>query len=172
MHTIQRTLKNLFLLFGLLVGGMTFAQEQLTLDNYKATMDGWLVDFEKAHERSVKEGKPIMANFTGSDWCGWCIRLKKEVFETKEFKKWAEKNVILLELDYPRKMQLPMQIQEQNKGLAQAFQVSGFPTIWVFNVDHNSETNENSIAPIAKSGYVRGGPDAWISDMQNKMAGQ
>lgn len=165
------TYKHIILFVAILMSGGVFSQKALTLDNYEATMEGWMVDFEKAYQRSVEEGKPIMANFTGSDWCGWCIRLKKEVFDTKEFKRWADKNVILLELDYPRKMQLPPQIQEQNKGLAQAFQVSGFPTIWVFNVDRDGESQKNSIDPLAKSGYVRGGASAWITDIENKMAG-
>ena len=57
---------------------------------------GWIVSLDEAVALSEKTGKPIMANFTGSDWCGWCIRLKAEVFDTPEFKDWASDNVILL----------------------------------------------------------------------------
>src|SRR5690625_3288672 len=61
------------------------AQEEYSADN-----EGWMVDIEKAHEESVRTGKPIMANFTGSDWCGWCKRLTASVFSKQEFKDWAE----------------------------------------------------------------------------------
>src|SRR5690625_2238264 len=79
--------------------------------------EGWMVDIEKAHEESVRTGKPIMANFTGSDWCGWCKRLTASVFSKQEFKDWAEDNVVLLELDFPRRMKLPEEIQQQNHSL-------------------------------------------------------
>ncbi|PIQ15370.1 MAG: thioredoxin, partial [Flavobacteriales bacterium CG18_big_fil_WC_8_21_14_2_50_32_9] len=83
-------------------------------------MDGWEVDVNKAYEISKKTGKPILANFTGSDWCGWCIKLKNEVFIKDEFKTWAKDNVVLLELDFPRRFQLPEEIKQQNYGLQQA----------------------------------------------------
>ena len=68
--------------------------------NSYSQKEGWLTGFPDVFEKSIKENKPIMANFTGSDWCGWCIRLDKAVFQTEEFKKWAKENVILLELDF------------------------------------------------------------------------
>ena len=58
---------------------------QTAEQKYKASMDGWEVNLETAQAISVKTGKPILANFTGTDWCGWCIRLKKEVFVKNEF---------------------------------------------------------------------------------------
>ena len=58
---------------------------QTAESEYKASMDGWEVNLEIAQAISVKTGKPILANFTGTDWCGWCIRLKKEVFVKDEF---------------------------------------------------------------------------------------
>ena len=62
-----------------------------------SAQDGkWLDSFDEAIKESKKTGKPILANFTGSDWCGWCIRLDKEVFSKSEFKEWADKNVVLL----------------------------------------------------------------------------
>ncbi len=169
-------MKVLFVLFfGLLTTFSVTAQDVAEVKpekEYKATMDGWLVDIDEAYERSVKEGKPILANFTGSDWCGWCIRLKSEVFTTKEFKKWAKANVILLELDFPRRFKLPENIQQQNQGLAQAFSVSGYPTVWIFNLEVDPEANKSNIVPLARSGYVKGGPEAWIADIKAKLAQQ
>lgn len=123
--------------------------------DYKAHAKGWEVDINKAYEISKKTGKPIMANFTGSDWCGWCKKLKAEVFDTPEFKAWAAKNVVLVELDFPRRFQLPEAIKQQNYGLAQAFKVSGYPTIWVFNLTKDAEGKFN-IEAMGKTGYVKG----------------
>ena len=59
-----------------------------------------------------------MLFFTGSDWCGWCIRLQKEVFFKPEFKKWANKNVVLVELDFPKRTKLDEKTLRQNRKLA------------------------------------------------------
>ena len=76
-------------------------------ENYKAGNEGWLVNLDEAYNLSKKTGKPIMANFTGSDWCGWCKRLSAAVFQKPEFKQWADENVVLLELDFPRRKKIP-----------------------------------------------------------------
>ena len=83
--------------------------------------EGWLINYEEVYQKSIKENKPIMANFTGSDWCGWCKKLKKAVFDTGVFKDWAEKNVILFELDYPRRTSQKPEIKKQNQELQQTF---------------------------------------------------
>lgn len=149
------------------------APKQATKENYKAHAAGWLVDINEAYAISKKTGKPIMANFTGSDWCGWCKKLKREVFDTPEFKEWAEKNVVLVELDFPRRFQLPEEIKQQNYGLQQAFKVTGYPTIWVFNLGKDSE-GKYTIDALGKTGYVRGVPaftggvDAMIKQYKEK----
>ena len=103
-------------------------------DTYKSDKAGWLVDLDEAYALSVKEKKPIMANFTGSDWCGWCKRLDAAVFVKPEFQAWAKKNVVLLELDFPRGKQIPQKNREQNAAMQNALQVSGYPTVWVINL--------------------------------------
>ena len=115
---------------------------------------GWIVNLEEAYAESKKSGKPIMANFTGSDWCGWCKRLTKSVFVHKEFKDWADENVVLLELDFPRRKQLPADLAEQNKGLQQAFRITGYPTIWVFYLDKD-DNGQFNIDPLGKTGYTK-----------------
>lgn len=143
----------------------SFAQEKA----YKASMDGWLVDLNEAYNLSEKTGLPIMANFTGTDWCGWCIRLKNSVFLTDEFKKWAKKNVILLELDFPRRFKLPDNIAQQNASLQQAFQVRGYPTIWVFKMDFDPKTKNTNIQAMAKAGYM-GTPAEFINSIETQIA--
>ena len=96
-----------------------------------------------------------MANFTGSDWCGWCKRLSAAVFVKPEFKKWADDNVVLLELDFPRRKKLPDEIMQQNAGLQRAFKVRGYPTIWVFDLDKDPQTQQYSIHALGKTGYTK-----------------
>ena len=99
--------------------------------------NGWLIDYEAVYQKSIKEDKPIMANFTGSDWCGWCKKLKKAVFDTKIFQDWAAENVVLFELDYPRRTPQNAEIKKQNQELQQTFRqfVRGYPTILLFKID-------------------------------------
>jgi len=130
-------------------------KKTVTEQDYKAHAAGWMVDLNKAYDESKRTGKPILANFTGTDWCGWCIKLKREVFDKPEFKAWAKKNVILMEIDFPRRFVLPQKYREQNAGLQQAFKVTGYPTIWVFNLTKDAEGKFN-IAALGKTGYVSG----------------
>lgn len=135
------------LLSFLFLATLAIGQEEYTAEN-----EGWLVSLEEAYELSKETGKPIMANFTGSDWCGWCRKLTADVFSKPGFKDWADDNVILLELDFPRRKQLPSAIRQQNSSLQQAFKVRGFPTIWVFNLD--KEGKQYSIEALGKTGYT------------------
>ena len=132
----------------LLAATFTFAQ-----DSYTAEQEGWLVSLEEAYQESQKTGKPIMANFTGSDWCGWCKKLSAAVFVKPEFKEWAAENVVLLELDFPRRKQLPEEIREQNYSLQKSFGVRGYPTIWVFNLEKDKKSGQFSIEALGKTGY-------------------
>ena len=165
MNTLKIPLLSiLIVLLNLNSSGQSAPQE------YKASMSGWEVNLEKAQALSVKTGKPILANFTGTDWCGWCIKLKKEVFVKPEFIKWANDNFVLLELDFPKRFMLPVNIKEQNQQLAQAFGVRGYPTIWAFTMSNNAETGKSEIKGLATTGYAAGGPKGWIKDFEGKLA--
>lgn len=134
----------------------------LTMENYKAHQEGWLVSLEDAYNESKERNVPILANFTGTDWCGWCIKLANEVFKHQEFKDWAKKNVVLLELDFPKRKKLPQQIAEQNVSLQRALGVAGYPTLFLFTVEKGEQANQVNINTLGKLGYVAGGPSAWI----------
>lgn len=112
----------------------------------------WYTDINQAYDVSSKTHKPIFGFFTGSDWCGWCHKLEADVFSKDEFKKWAAKNVILLELDFPRRKQLPEALVKQNNSLQQFFKVQGYPTIWLFNMERNA-SNQFNIYPMGSLGY-------------------
>jgi protein disulfide-isomerase len=113
----------------------------------------WYDDIQKANEESLKTKRPIFAFFTGSDWCGWCHRLQANVFNKNGFMTWAKKNVVLLELDFPRNKKLPDNIVEQNSGLQQFFQVGGYPTIWIFNMEKDAKTGKFNITPFGSLSY-------------------
>ncbi|HKR04947.1 MAG TPA: thioredoxin family protein [Bacteroidia bacterium] len=135
----------------LLVGGSWAAEAQELV---------WNNNMEKAIELSNKTKKPLMLFFTGSDWCGWCKRLQSEVFQKPEFAAWAKKNVVLVELDFPRRTPLTPELQTQNSQLQQFFGIQGFPTIWFVNASKND--GKTSFEKLGNTGYVAGGPTAWL----------
>ena len=132
----------------------------------------WETDMMTAVNDAVKSDRPVLLFFTGSDWCGWCKRLQREVFFTPEFEKWADENVVLMELDFPRRTPISQELREQNGQLQQMFGVRGYPTIWFVNPTVNSETNQVNFARIGKTGYVAGGPSAWIGTADKILAQQ
>lgn len=113
----------------------------------------WQTNVFKASELATAQNKTIFAFFTGSDWCGWCIRLQNNVFSKKEFIQWANKNVVLLELDFPRGKQLAPELAQQNNELKQAFQIQGYPTIWLFNLQKDNVTNKVNVSAYGSLGY-------------------
>ncbi len=116
----------------------------------------WHTSLMKADELSRKTKKPIFAFFTGSDWCGWCIKLQNDVFAKPEFIEWAKKNVILLELDFPRRKQLSPELQQQNNSMQQAFNVSGYPTVWIFTTNKNNKDKKFTMDTYGSTGYPVG----------------
>lgn len=121
----------------------------------------WQTDVNKAIAMSNKTKKPMLLFFTGSDWCGWCIRLQNEVLKKPEFAKWANDNVILVELDYPRRAPQTDEIKKQNAELQQAFGIQGYPTIWF--ATGKQKDGKPSFTGIGNTGYVAGGPAAWLA---------
>ena len=117
----------------------------------------WLTSLDEAKAAAKKDGKPILIDFTGSDWCGWCVKLRKEVFDTPEFNAWAAKNVVLCEIDFPRKKSQDDATKAANNELMKKYGVKGFPTI-VFTTAEGTE--------IGRSGYKPGGPKGWTESAE------
>lgn len=122
----------------------------------------WHTDLNKAIEVSNKESKPLFLFFTGSDWCGWCIRLQKEVFNTPEFTAWAKEKVVLVELDFPRRTPQAEALKLQNNQLQQLLAVQGYPTVW-FVTPTVTATGKTNLVQLGSTGYVAGGPNNWIA---------
>jgi thioredoxin-related protein len=133
----------------------------LTVSTFAAG-DLWVTDFEKAKQTAAKEGKDLLMDFTGSDWCGWCIKLRKEVFDLDAFKTAGPKNFVLVELDFPQnKSKLSKETQEQNAKLQQQFGIRGYPTIILADAQGR---------PYAQTGYQEGGPDNYLKHLEELRA--
>lgn len=127
----------------------------------KASKSAMMTDFSAAQSIAKSKNLPIMLVFSGSDWCGWCIKLDREVFSTPVFKKWADKNIVSVLIDSPRKIQLPPELKKQNAELKAKYGVRGFPTVYIVNADGKV---------IGKTGYVKGGPKKYIANLQKIIA--
>lgn len=92
---------------------------------------GWLTDYKQAQREAKNKKKLLLLEFTGSDWCGPCIYFKRNVLSKPEFKEYASKNLVLVEVDFPQGKQLSATLKEQNEQLGMRYQVEGFPTVVV-----------------------------------------
>lgn len=132
---------------------LTEANRRAQKKTAQSNSGGWLTDFEAASELAKAQNKKLLLNFTGSDWCGWCVKLENEVFSRPEFQQFAQKNYILVKLDFPKKKKLSASLKRQNKALANKYQVKGFPSIIVLTPSGKFYT---------RGGYVKGGPNAFL----------
>lgn len=119
--------------------------------------EGWTTDLLGAIRESEETGKDVLMNFTGSDWCVWCHRLRDEVFQTRAFKEYAEENLILVFLDFPNGIEQSEETVKQNQVMASLFGVRGFPTIWLMDSDQ---------VPLLQAGYMQGGGEAFVKALQ------
>lgn len=123
--------KGLFIVVFLVIQ-TSFSQELVTNTN-EIKLD-WIATYKEALKKSKKEKKPVLIYFTGSDWCGPCKILDKELFHTERFKTLSDKNLVLLEVDIPRRRDLvaPDKMKE-NLYLQSKYRVKSFPTLMMVN---------------------------------------
>lgn len=108
---------------------------------------GWETNYTNALSRAEERKLPVLFNFTGSDWCVWCILLEKEVFSTDEWKAYAKENLICVWLDFPNDTsKMPEETITQNMKLLEAFGVEGFPTLYI------SDSAGKVRIPVARQG--------------------
>ena len=122
---------------------------------------GWATDFEAVQKIANEKELPILADFSGSDWCGWCVKLDKEVFSQDAFKAYAKDNVVLFLADFPHKTPQADDIKKQNKALSQKYGIRGFPTVLLLNADGTV---------ISQTGYQRGGPEKYVEHLKSLLA--
>ena len=99
------------------------------------TPEGWLDDSETAFETAKEKQLPVLLLLTGSDWCPYCVKLKRNALDKSEFKAFAKDNLILVYADFPDQTKLPEKLAAQNNELAKKFGVRGFPTTIVLSPD-------------------------------------
>lgn len=127
----------------------------LTISSLRAA-EVWETDFEKAKATAAKENRDLLLDFTGSDWCGWCIRLHEEVFEKDAFKQEAPKHFVLVELDFPQAKEQSEELKKQNEKLQEMFKIEGFPTILLL---------DSKGRPYARTGYEKGGAAKYLEHL-------
>ena len=130
---------------------------------FASAESSWQNDYKKAQEEAKASNKFLLLNFTGSDWCGWCIKFDREVLSQPQFKDYARDNLVLVELDFPRAKSQSAEVRKQNLELAQHYEVVGFPTIVVLNSDGQAVWHYN--------GYFPGGSEAFIAELQKLRKG-
>jgi thioredoxin-related protein len=125
--------------------------------------NGWETDLKKAQEQAKSGNKLVFLDFTGSDWCGWCIRLDKDILSKPAFKEYADKNLVLVEIDFPRAKAQSADLKKQNRELAEQYQISGFPTIVVLNASGQKVWQYE--------GYYPEGPTGLIAELEKARKG-
>ena len=139
---MKKFLQLTILTVGLLLVADLFAADSL-----------WLTDFEKAKKEAAKRDVPILADFTGSDWCGWCIKLKKEVFKKYDFKKFAKDNLVCVLVDFPKRKRQSNKLKQQNSKLAKKYGIRGYPTVIILSPDGKL---------VGKTGYRKDGVKKYV----------
>ena len=119
--------------------------------------EGWLTDIDAAKKSASESKKDLLIDFTGSDWCGWCIKLNDEVFKHDAFKTGVKDRFGLVEIDFPReKGKLPEDVRKRNTELGEKYAVQGYPTILLCDAEGK---------PYAATGYEEGGPEKYVSHL-------
>lgn len=122
------------------------------------TAEGWLTDFEAAKKKAAAENRQILVDFSGSDWCGWCIKLDEEVFQKDEWKSYATNNLVQVLVDFPRdKSGQSEALKKQNDALGKKYKVRGFPSVLLLDAEGKE---------LARTGYQRGGPFNYIEHVK------
>ena len=148
-------MKKIFLSTILLAAILVGCSKSSTNDNLN-----WEENLETALQKAKTENKAVLVNFTGSDWCVWCQKLSAEVFSQSEFEDYAEDNLILVRLDFPRSIEQSPETKLYNNQLAQRYGIQGFPTILLFN---------SSGSLVLTTGYLPGGPVTYVEHLKNKL---
>ena len=118
----------------------------------------WGADLAAALNRARSENKMVLLDFTGSDWCGWCIKFDQDVLSTDKFAGYAKSKLVLVRLDFPQHKAQAAALKQANEELAKRFGVNGFPTFVLLN----SAGRELG----RQTGYLQGGPDAFITELE------
>jgi thioredoxin-related protein len=138
-----------------LLGCVAAALFCLTLPAF--SQDTWTSNYDKAVARAQAENKAILLDFTGSDWCPWCMKLKQEVFDSGQFKDYARDHLVLVEVDFPANDYRSQQVREQNNQLSKKYNIQGYPTVVILSKDQGR---------LGTLGYMPGGPSVFLDHLR------
>jgi len=132
-------------------------EEQERLNSSEKKLGVWLTDWNEAMKMAQSLARPVLVDFTGSDWCIWCQKLEEEVFSKDEFIKYAKGNFILLKVDFPREIEQSDELKAFNQQKLKEYKVEGFPTVVIIN-DRGEE--------FARTGYRPGGAEKYLKHLE------
>ena len=118
----------------------------------------WSTDLPKAQAQAKADNKMVLMDFTGSDWCGWCMKFDKEALSTDKFADYAKAHLELVVVDFPNKKPQSDALKAANKALGEKYGVNGYPTFVVLNADGKEIGRQ--------VGYAPGGPEAFIAQLE------
>ena len=138
---------------------LSLSLASLAVHSAPASGTQWVENFDQAKQTATTGKKDLLMDFTGSDWCSWCIKLRKEVFDQPAFKEAAPRDFVLVELDYPQDdSKLSAEVKAQNARLQKEFAIRGYPTIVLADAAGR---------PYAETGYQDGGPEKYLAHLQD-----
>lgn len=123
----------------------------------------WETDLKKAQEAAKTQKKLLFIDFTGSDWCGYCVMLDRQILSRPQFQEYASKNLVLMEVDFPRRKEQSRETRMQNQRLASQYNIQGFPTIVVLDGEGQTVWRYD--------GYFPDGPEAFIAALEKLRKG-
>lgn len=135
----------------------------LALQTVAADEAGWLTVLDQPVAKAQLNNKPILLFFTGSDWCGWCKKFDQEALSTPEFREYAEKNLILVEINFPKQTPQSDAIKKANAAWQERFKITGFPTLILLDSHFKALGRQE--------GYAEGGAKIFIEELEQWKAG-
>lgn len=127
----------------------------------KAEAADWETDFAKASTNASKSGLYMLLDFSGSDWCGWCVKLDKEVFSKPDFKAFAKTNLVCVLVDFPKQKHQSKKLKDQNAELAKKFGIRGYPSVILLSPDGEL---------AGTTGYQEGGAKKYVGQLKEIIA--
>jgi len=134
-------------------------------DSNEAIELAWTEDFAEAKAHAAELNRPMLLNFSGSDWCRYCQKLDEEIFSTPQFEAFADENLVLVLVDFPRDKDQSAELKYQNQQLKVRYGFvdgrDGYPTLFITNPDGSA---------LGRMGYMRGGPEPFLKELRAVLA--
>ena len=120
--------------------------------------EGWIADMDAAKKQAAEQKKDLMIEFTGSDWCGFCIKMEQNAFGVPSFGDFLNKNFVLFKADFPSRKQIPEDIRKQNSQLSKKYAIPGYPTVVIISPDGKE---------LTRTGFIRGDVNDYLKHYQD-----